>query len=396
MKRPLLIRRLLLTLTLTGFASFCSGETVFLAPIQDTTIYQDSNSLSNSQGGHLFSGATAQRNQANARRALLQFDVASSIPDNAIILSVELTLTANRVPSGFVTSDFSLHRIAQAWQEGESAASGREGKGGNASVEDTTWSRTGFEAWGQPGGDFIATPSSTVSVGPQGTYQWPSTSTMVDDLTQWLQAPDDNFGWILIGDESAPRSAKRFTSRENPDSDSHPLLTVEFELVDVGLLGDFNFDTQLSSDDIELLCTAINQGEGASEFDLTGDDMVNLQDLAFWVEDIRETFLGDTDLDSEVVFGDFLQLSNNYGLPIADGTNRWDVGDFNCDREVEFGDFLSLAGNFGRTSQDNVSSVPEPHNALLFVPGFLLLIIFQRAQLARSFRTTAATYCATE
>lgn len=377
-------RHSLLTVVLITYASLCSGDFISLTPVQDTTIYQDSSSLGNSQGGHLFSGATAQRNQGNSRRALLQFDVASSIPANATILSAELTMTVNRVPPGFVTADFSLHRLTQAWNEGGSAASGREGKGGSAPADDTTWGRTGFADWSEPGGDFLESPSSAVSLGSRGTYEWPSKSTLIDDLTQWIETPDNNFGWILIGGESSPRSAKRFTSSESPDSDSHPMLTIEFELDDVGLPGDFDLDTQLTSGDIELLCNAINEGQNPDEYDLTDDSLVDLQDLTFWVEDLRGTFFGDANLDGAVLFADFLQLSENFDQPIAEGTNRWDVGDFNCDQEVAFSDFLSLSENFGNTSQSEVANVPEPHNLLLALMGAAFVISIRRAGYVRT------------
>ena len=162
------------------------------------------------------------------------------------------------------------------------------------------------------------------------------------------------------------------------------MLTIEFELDDVGLPGDFDLDTQLTSGDIELLCNAINEGQNPDEYDLTDDSLVDLQDLTFWVEDLRGTFFGDANLDGAVLFADFLQLSENFDQPIAEGTNRWDVGDFNCDQEVAFSDFLSLSENFGNTSQSEVANVPEPHNLLLALMGAAFVISIRRAGHVRS------------
>jgi hypothetical protein len=51
---------------------------------------------------------------------------------------------------------------------------------------------------------------------------------MVADVQSWLEDPAGNHGWILIGDESAATTVKRFDSREHPDPGVQPLLTIEF------------------------------------------------------------------------------------------------------------------------------------------------------------------------
>lgn len=62
---------------------------------------------------------------------------------------------------------------------------------------------------------------------------------------------------------------------------------------------------------------------------------------------------GDTDLDGEVDFTDFLQLSANSGNP-----GVWSNGDFDHDDVVTFSDFLLLSANFQRGLND-VQPVPE-------------------------------------
>ena len=51
---------------------------------------------------------------------------------------------------------------------------------------------------------------------------------MVADVQDWLDNPANNFGWIVIGDESSSRTAKRFDSRENPTEGNRPQLTVNY------------------------------------------------------------------------------------------------------------------------------------------------------------------------
>ncbi len=51
---------------------------------------------------------------------------------------------------------------------------------------------------------------------------------MVADVQGWLDDPPKNFGWLLMGDEIAFNSAKRFASREFVKLKHRPMLTVEF------------------------------------------------------------------------------------------------------------------------------------------------------------------------
>jgi len=51
---------------------------------------------------------------------------------------------------------------------------------------------------------------------------------MVADVQGWLDQPATNFGWILIGNEAAPTTTKRFDTRESPISSNRPVLEVAF------------------------------------------------------------------------------------------------------------------------------------------------------------------------
>ena len=51
---------------------------------------------------------------------------------------------------------------------------------------------------------------------------------MVADAQAWLDTPATNFGWILIGNEAQLKTAKRFNSRENPNSSNRPVLTLDY------------------------------------------------------------------------------------------------------------------------------------------------------------------------
>jgi hypothetical protein len=163
---------------------------------------------------------------------MLQFDVASSLPQGATVISASLKLrvTKTRAESQTIT----VHRVLVGWGEGSSVAPLKSGDGGggggtDATTGDATWVHTFFDTatWASPGGDFASEASAEKAVAAPASYRWTSDQ-MVTDVQGWLDDPGSNYGWILVGNEAANRTTKKFASRENGNEDHHPLLTVEF------------------------------------------------------------------------------------------------------------------------------------------------------------------------
>jgi hypothetical protein len=50
----------------------------------------------------------------------------------------------------------------------------------------------------------------------------------LDDVLEWQEFPNANFGWIIVGGEEAGYSAHRFNSRENATTEQRPRLSVHF------------------------------------------------------------------------------------------------------------------------------------------------------------------------
>jgi len=222
------VMALAITSWLAAAAFPVSAGSVSIEPIRDTSVQQSKEDRANGSGIYLFVGRTGQ-SQDFLRRALLAFDVAGSVPAGATITDVRLTLTLNRTRPG--TSDLSLSRLLADWGEGASDAPGNEGGMAAAAVGDATWNVRFFPGspWATLGGDFAAIPAATISVGGVNDYTWGSTPTLVADAQSWLDTPATNFGWILIGNEATPRTAKRFVSRENAGVGARPQLRIEFE-----------------------------------------------------------------------------------------------------------------------------------------------------------------------
>jgi hypothetical protein len=82
---------------------------------------------------------------------------------------------------------------------------------------------------------------------------------------------------------------------------------------------------------------------------------------------VMDAIPGDTNLDGQVDFEDFLNLSANFG-----GRGSWSEGDSDGSGMIDFADFITLASNFGVVS---VVAVPEPTTGML--AGILSLCLFQ-------------------
>ncbi|MEO0438287.1 MAG: DNRLRE domain-containing protein [Pseudomonadota bacterium] len=185
---------------------------------QDTSIFADEPTSSISDG-RVFVGRT--RN-GSVRRGLIQFDM-SDIPRGSVINSVELTMRISENQQSNVA--LSLHRLQAAWGEGNQRGNGR-GRPGPATENDATWRHRFFatEFWTNEGGDFVANASATASTGT--TITW-SSAGMQTDVQSWLNDPESNFGWILIGDEETPQSVQALFSKEAGDTQM-PMLSVAY------------------------------------------------------------------------------------------------------------------------------------------------------------------------
>jgi len=220
MKRTLLVTSLLVLMCTPLFAA-----TVFIEATQDNTLYESpTGRLSNGAGEHFFVGLT---NEALKRRAVIAFKDLGVIPRDATITSVVLHLQLSKESSGPTVIE--LNRLTADWGEGTSDATDNEGQGANSEPDDATWIHSFWSTfqWGLPGGDFNPSPSAQLAVGTAGSYMFGSTTGMVSDVQRWLDHPNDNFGWILIGNESA-KSARRFDSRDHSNPNRRPFLEVSY------------------------------------------------------------------------------------------------------------------------------------------------------------------------
>jgi hypothetical protein len=195
-----------------------------LTPDIDNTMYSETGDRSNGEGPHLYAGATFG---ASARRALVRFDV-SPLPAGVTVLDVQLEVAVNRVAPGAALATHTLHRVTAEWGEGASNAGEPGGLGTIAEAGDATWTFRLYptDPWTSPGGDFEAVVSASTDISTTGSYTFTGAG-LVDDVQAWVDGAAPNHGWILLGDEANPGSAKRFDSRQN--ASGGPVLTITYE-----------------------------------------------------------------------------------------------------------------------------------------------------------------------
>jgi spore coat protein A len=218
----------------SGVGSSCDTTycevTVELIAIKDNILYESATgALSNALGTHLYTG----NNAAGKRRTVLAFDL-STIPEGAEIENAELKLFCNS--SSGSTFPVTAQKLLQDWGEGTSQANGNEGAGDASTPGDATWIHTFYDTanWTSAGGSYSSTITATTDVGTQGVFYTWSSPQLNLDVEHWLHMPDENFGWIMRGDEATTNNTKRFSSAQNGTTANHPRLVIEYVVPPTG------------------------------------------------------------------------------------------------------------------------------------------------------------------
>ncbi len=109
----------------------------------------------------------------------------------------------------------------------------------------------------------------------------------------------------------------------------------------VEIVGDFDLNGVLGQGDLDLLYGEIAAGTDNSDFDLTGDGTVDVDDLNNWIVDQKKTSLGDANLDFSVDASDFNIWNDNKFTAV----DSWARADFNADGVTDATDFNIWFGN---------------------------------------------------
>lgn len=224
--------------------SFSQTFTVDFFPEKDNSMFSENNNFSDGAGLYLFAGKTGSNANFQLRRGLVKFNT-SAIPTNAQISNATLQIPILRSPNNSSTPyNFAIHKVLQNWGEGTSLSLGN---GAQAQGTDATWRYSLYNSstqWTTLGGNFTATASATANIGfsdfPVNFGVWTST-TVNNDVASWVATPANNFGWIIIGNETTANSARGFGSREQIQA-YRPKLTISYSLpiIDKILINEVN------------------------------------------------------------------------------------------------------------------------------------------------------------
>ncbi|MEZ6120532.1 MAG: hypothetical protein R3C28_28700 [Pirellulaceae bacterium] len=137
--------------------------------------------------------------------------------------------------------------------------------------------------------------------------------------------------------------------------------------------GDFDGDHALSAADIDLLTATVAAGTNDVRFDVDSNGRVDNQDRIYWVRELRNTWLGDSNLDGEFNSADlvFVFTANEY--EDANPSNSiWKTGDWNGDLDFDSSDFVAAFQGGGYEQGPRAAVVPEFDSMkLVLLLGFI-------------------------
>ena len=132
------------------------------------------------------------------------------------------------------------------------------------------------------------------------------------------------------------------------------------------LLGDFNLDGQLDAADLDLMAARLDPNDPT--FDLNDDGLVDFADRSVWVHDLKNTYIGDSDLNGVFDSDDFVTvfIAGKYEIDEVAG---WAEGDWDGDLRFTSLDFVAafIDGGYERGPRAAVAAVPEPSSLVLLL-----------------------------
>jgi hypothetical protein len=142
--------------------------------------------------------------------------------------------------------------------------------------------------------------------------------------------------------------------------------------------GDFNGNGTLDVEDLDRLALEIRGGSLDLTFDVNSDGVVDTFDRQYWVEELRNTYFGDANLDGEFNSLDLVTVFQAAEYEdAADGNSTWRTGDWNGDGDFSSRDLVLAfqSGGYETGPRAATHSVPEPKNvvACLFVGVFMIV-----------------------
>ncbi|MCA9213744.1 MAG: hypothetical protein KDB27_11790 [Planctomycetales bacterium] len=138
--------------------------------------------------------------------------------------------------------------------------------------------------------------------------------------------------------------------------------------------GDIDRDGDCDLDDIEALGAAIRANDQSTRLDLDGNGSVDAADRRFLVENIKNTYLGDSNLDGQFSSGDFVVVFTAAKYESGQSAT-YAEGDWNGDGFFNSGDFVTVFGDASYEKGPRPAPIPEPN---CYVAAMLLVLCLFR------------------
>jgi hypothetical protein len=136
--------------------------------------------------------------------------------------------------------------------------------------------------------------------------------------------------------------------------------------------GDYDGDGLLTAADIDSLTSAVNRGDTSKKYDLNTDQQVDHADRTYWVEQLKNTYFGDADLNGQFNSSDMVTVfvAGHYEDALSKNST-WATGDWDGNDEFEASDMVLAfqKGGYEKGPRDLVAAVPEPASLGLLLVG---------------------------
>ncbi|MCA9197073.1 MAG: DUF4457 domain-containing protein [Planctomycetales bacterium] len=204
-------------------------------------------------------------------------------------------------------------------------------------------------------------------------------SVLIEDQ-EFEIAPGDttiDFGQVIeLGGVQARYVRFAISENHGGDNDFVGLSEVIF-FGDGGLRGDFDGSGVLDAADIDALSAVVQADTDEGRFDLDANGQVDELDRIVWVEELKNTWFGDSNMDGEFNSSDFVQIfTRGQFEDNVPNNSGWADGDWNGDGDFTTADFVAAFsdGGFEVGPRTDVAAVPEPSSLTLVIGGVLLLL----------------------
>ncbi len=146
--------------------------------------------------------------------------------------------------------------------------------------------------------------------------------------------------------------------------------SIDWLLGGTAVLGDYNNNGELDAGDLDLQSQGIKDQD--LTFDLNEDGNVDFADRLMWVDDLKNTWVGDANLNGEFDSGDLVDVFASGKYETSQMAN-WTEGDWDGNMTFDSGDLVVAFSHGGYEQGPMTAAVPEPSSTLLLGIGMIAL-----------------------